>query len=115
MILRAAGDDSFNDLADMPLWEECIDLRILPPPAASLTRPVNTMLDQIVSILVLVEEAIIPFFPDAGKVTESSLSTKVFSEVDSGQQSSRKGFQKCHLLFGGGRGGIQACTRATER
>lgn len=57
-IPRAEGEETFDGLADRPVTEERAASRIQPTPFASLVRSENTMRKQIISILDLVEDAV---------------------------------------------------------
>lgn len=81
MVSRAEGEDTFDALTDRPVSEEGPVSRIRLKHSPSPAQLDNTVREQIASIPALVENAVMRFFGNAGKVTESSPNTKVIPVI----------------------------------
>lgn len=81
LIPIAEDEDTFDSFANRPMSEKRLALRIGPTQARSSAKLENAMREQIASIPVSVEYAVLRLFCDAGCATESSSDTKVLSVI----------------------------------
>lgn len=80
-VLRASSEDKFDVIVDRPMSEEHPGSRTRPTQFASHAKLECTVCKQIMSILVLIEDAGVRLFSDAGRTTESSSDDKVIRVI----------------------------------
>lgn len=79
--LGVESEDTFDSISYRPVSEKLPASRSQPTHFASSARLNSTVREQLASVPVLVGDAVVKRFGDAGPATESSSNTKVISVI----------------------------------